>query len=153
MRRKDNLNLLGFFFTSFLTGLLMLGLYSCSSTESSAKTETFRIDYYSTGGFTNVTQGITIYSSGFAENWEERYPSGKNIINTFELDAKILEKIDSILQNQEWFKYKNNFTGNLTSYLQIKKNNNTNKISFNSIDLPADMPQVLKELFKMIKSI
>lgn len=150
---EDKLRLFGSCIKIFLPILLMLILQSCSSAEKSVKTDDFQVDYYTTGGFTNVTQGITINSSGWAKSWQAEYQSDKKILDSVKVETELLNEINSLLEDQRCFTYKNNFAGNLTAYLQIKKNNNANQISFNSFDLPANMPRSLKELIKISQSI
>ncbi len=137
--------LLILFFAAALTG--------CSSSKNCTPEENFQIDFYSSGGFTSITNGITIDCVGLVKSWQVNNGNEKIFRDSLKLEDSTFNAIHRLLNDNAWLTYKNDFRGNVTTYLHIKLKNQTNEISFNSFDLPLNMPASLTELITIIKSI
>lgn len=128
-------------------------IVSCSGSTYCTDEEKLGLEYYSQGGVTGGSSGISIDSTGTANFWNQNLNAERIITKTIKLKSENLNEICKLLEKPEVFTYKNNFTGNYTTYLIIKSGVKENKISFNKSDLPLDMPIVVKQLIKLLNNI
>ncbi len=133
--------------------ILFLPFTSCSSSDSCTINNNYRIDYYSGGGFTGVESGITISCEGWAKFWKRNLNSLRQTTDSVTISSDKLKKISELMKNPELFLYNNKFAGNYTTHLVLMKDIQFNQITFNESDLPANMPDVIKDLINEIKGI
>jgi hypothetical protein len=136
-----------------LSSILLLSFESCSQSYNSLTNFYFRIDLYSGGGFTGVENGITISSEGWAKYWKRSLNSLRQMTDSIAIPRSNMEEIIRLIKKPEIFSYQNKFTGNYTTYLVLLNDIQFNQISFNSSDLPSNMPIAIKDLIAKINSI
>jgi hypothetical protein len=139
------------FYLILIIGLT--GLISCSDSLYCTNSEKLNIEYYSEGGFTGGSTGLTIDSTGTVFFWEKNLNTPRKITKTFKVKDKILSSICTTIKNPSVFTYKNNSKGNYTTYLTIHLNSQISSISFNKSDLPVDMPDAIKGLLSDLNNI
>lgn len=140
----------------FILFLLFFGLLyfnSCSNSNLCTTTGNLNIEYYSSGGITGGSSGITIDSLGNATFWKQIPGSKREISKVVKIEDEQIEKICNTLNDSTIFAYQKDFTGNYTTYLNINLNDKENNISFNKSDLPEDMPQAYRLLIKELNNI
>jgi hypothetical protein len=144
---------MGQIFKVTILSIFLFSLASCSSISQSKEDESYRIDYYSGGGFTGMESGVTIFSDGNVKFWKKRLNSERQITDSLKLSEEQITKLNEISKNPELFTFSNKYTGNYTTYLLLTKGIQLNHISFNGAELPAEMPDCLKNLISEIKII
>ncbi len=131
----------------------LIFLYSCADSNLCTKTGKLNIEYYSSGGITGGSQGLTIDSLGNATFWKQIPGSKRETSKVVKVEDEQLEKICNTLNDSTIFGYQKDFTGNYTTYLNINLNDKENNISFNKSDLPEDMPPAYRILIKELNNI
>lgn len=136
---------------SIITSLLITSCCGSKNTASGIKVKkdqpaNFVIDYYTSGGFTGRSEGLTIYSNGNVNFW-----SGVNVANSIIKDsAKInndkINKFFTLLQDSTIFNFNYNEKGNLTTILNINSGKNKNRISYSGTVIPKEFPEKTKNL-------
>jgi len=144
---------MGQLFKVIILSIFVFSFTSCTSISQSIAEESYRIDYYSGGGFTGMESGITIFSDGNVKFWKKKLNSERQITDSLKLSEEHVTKLNEISRNTELFTYNNKYTGNYTTYLVLTKGIQLNNISFNGSELPAEMPACLKDLISEIKII
>lgn len=145
-----------FNFLKYSPVILLIGipfLISCSACTYCTDEQRLDIQYYSQGGVTGGSSGLSIDSSGTASFWNQNLNSERKITKTIKVDKDKLKGICKLLENSEVFTYKNDFVGNYTTYLIVRFGAKENKISFNKSELPTDMPEGLKHLISKLNTI
>lgn len=136
-----------------LASLLALPFAACSSADTCSANGNFRIDFYSGGGFTGMQQGVTISCEGWAKFWKGMPNSARTTTDSVSLSSEQMSKFVSLMNNPEVFSFKNKFSGNYTTHLVVMKDIQTNSITFNEGDPPANLPQAVSDLISEIKNI
>ena len=136
-----------------IISILFFSFTSCSATNILVTHSEYRIDYYSGGGFTGIESGLTIFSSGTVKFWKRNPNSERRITDSLKLSEIQLKEIDNLITNPELFTYTFKFSGHYTTHLVLSKDIQLNQISFNSSDLPEEMPVSVKNLISEIKTI
>jgi hypothetical protein len=141
------------FYLVAIVSTLFFSITSCSSSNTLPAGNEYRIDYYSGGGFTGIESGLTILSSGTVKFWKRNPNSERRITDSLQLTEIQLKRLDDLIINPELFTYTYKFSGNYTTHLVLSKDIQSNQISFNSSDLPEEMPGSVKDLISEIKTI
>jgi hypothetical protein len=126
---------------------------SCSFVATSTEPDTYRIEYSSGGGFTGRESGITIRSNRTVIYWERKLNSSPKTTDSTELTSAQVKSFSELIKRKELFSYKNDYKGNYTAQLTIVRNETNNSFSFNPSDLPADMPDAVKNIIIEINHI
>jgi hypothetical protein len=136
-----------------LLSILIFPFISCSSTSQSVKDEGYRIDYYTGGGVTGIESGLTIFNGGQVIFWDKLLNKSRHTTDSLMLSDEQIVKIDSIIKSPELFTYSHKYTGNYTAHLVIIKDIQLNQISYNGAEIPAEMPDSIKDLISEIQSL
>lgn len=126
---------------------------SCSSSKSCSQEKYYRIDYFSGGGFTGMEKGLTIECNGWLKNWERKLNPKKEILDSLILDSSTMQKIDKLMKDSEIFSYKMNNISNYTTTLILSNQEKKNIVSYNSSDVPIDLPKSIKAILSEIEKI
>ena len=126
---------------------------SCTSIDTCKQNGEYRIDYYSSGGFTALQTGVSIKCDGTVLFWNKMPNSGRNVTDSLTLSDSQVGMFDTLMKNPELFSYTKSYTGNYTANLVLIKDDNFNKISFNSSEIPAEFPDAVKDLIREVQNI
>lgn len=134
--------------------IILAAVISCSTINNSKLSgNEYQIDYSVGGGFTGLTNGITINSNGEVKFWQRIAAGSLKQKDSLRLNDNQLRTFNKSLQDSSIFTYKFNNTGNITTTLAIKSDELTNKISFKGTEPPVNMPENLIELINKIKKL
>ena len=138
---------------SFVLLLLLFNFLSCSTSSTCLKDKYYKIDFYSTGGFTNVSSGVTIKCNGFLQHWKQMQNSPRVVVDSLALNDKQRIIFDSLITHPELFNYNHEYKGNSVTHLVITGGDKSNNISFDQSNIPQDMPKVMQQLINEIQII
>lgn len=138
---------------AFAMMTLFLFPASCTSIDSCSQNGEYRIDYFTSGGFTALETGVTIKCDGSVVFWNKMPNSSRNVTDSLKLSDSQIRVFDTLMKNPEAFTYTNKYPENYTTNLILLKGDNFNKISFNGSDIPADLPDSIKDLIREVQSI
>ncbi len=134
--------------------IIIVMLFStCSSADKCSDNGNYNIEYYSGGGFTGMEKGIIVKCDGKAITWSRLPGQHREFKDTLKLSDSKIKAFNKLLEDPVLMSYKNDFTGNYTTHLNIIKNDKINKISFNSADIPSGIPDAVKNMIEELKSI
>jgi len=137
-------------------GIIMILLFpfaSCSSTGQSNPDESYRIDFYSGGGYTGAETGLTLFSNGKVYFWKKLINAARVANDSLQLTNDQIIKLNNLIRDPGVFSYTHKYSGNYTTHLAIIRDIQLNQISFNVSDLPGDMPDPIKNLISEIQNI
>ena len=126
---------------------------ACSSTIDCSKDKFFRIDYFSGGGFTGMERGVTIDCNGWLKKWERKLNSTKTIVDSLKLSSSAMKNISKAMSDSSIYNYVMNKAANYTTSIVLTNQNKVHTISYNSSEVPADLPNSIKAILNEIKKI
>ncbi len=140
--------------------LPLLFFISCSSSSKVNKdinqkinNENFSIDYYTIGGITGRSQGITLNSDGKLDYWSGATFSNRTITDSSKVNEEILNRFSQLLQDSTIFNFNYQEKGNLTTVLRISVENKNNNITYSGTIIPTNFPQQIKVLIKELNNL
>ncbi len=126
---------------------------SCTSTTNCSIDEYYSIDYFNSGGFTAIERGTSVDCSGWLKKWERKLNSSKVILDSIKIDNKSLASITKAMNDESTFNYSINKTSNYTTTIILNKKDIKHVISYNSSEIPTDLPESIKTIISEIEKI
>lgn len=125
---------------------LTLHFYSCGNSTDLAKIQNYKIDYYTTGGVTGRSDGLTINSEGQLKFWNGITITNRTITDSLKIDNEDMAKLSNLLADSTIYSFNHHEPGNLTTVLKVTSDFGSNTISFPGTITGGSFPHKIKEL-------
>ncbi|MDP1817543.1 MAG: hypothetical protein Q8K92_23995 [Leadbetterella sp.] len=126
---------------------------ACSQSTNCTKDNSYRIDYFSGGGFTGMERGVTIDCNGWLKKWERKLNSSKTILDSLALSSSAMKNISNAMKDSNIYNYYFNKIANYTTSIVLTNQNKVHTISYSSSEVPADLPNSIKAILIEIEKI
>jgi len=130
----------------FTAILISLSIFSCTCSSDISQERNFKIEYYTIGGVTGRSDGITIFSDGRLNHWNGFTIANRTVTDSIKVNEDEINKFSKLLEDTTIFTYHYREKGNLTKVITINTNNRANSISYPETVLPKEFPQQIKTL-------
>lgn len=149
------------FYRIFISIVISLSIASCcgsKKTLSGAKikksnTQDFVINYYTSGGFTGKSDGVTVYSNGNVNYWSGINAANNIVKDSVKINNDEIDRISALVHDSSNYDFKYNEKGNLTTVLTISSGNNKNRITYSGTIVPKEFPANTKNLISELNKL
>ena len=130
----------------FTAILISLYIFSCTCSSDISQERNFKIDYYTIGGVTGRSDGITVFSDGRLNHWNGFTVANRTVTDSVKVSEDEINKFSKLLEDSTIFTYHYREKGNLTTVITINTNKHSNSISYADRVLPKEFPNQIKNL-------
>lgn len=115
---------------------------------SAVEQESYQITLWQGGGFTGLTSGFTLSSTGEVIHWQ-RFPGQPDSILWKGTRSQVeIQKLKSQLEQSGALKLKADETGNMTAGVSYKMNETVYRWTWKKIGSDDDIPELIRDWFK-----
>ena len=133
--------------------LLVFQFYSCGSSSDLTHVQNFKIDYYTTGGVTGRSNGLTVDSEGQLKFWYGITYTKRNINDSLLINNNDIIKLSQLLEDSTIYNFKYKETGNITTVLKFTSDTGNNTISYSGTIAATSFPHKIKELIGKLNEL
>ena len=137
----------------FTVILISLYLFSCSCSSDISQERNFIIDYYTIGGVTGKSDGITVNSDGKVNHWNGFTAANRTVTDSVKVNEDEINNFASLLEDSTLYTFKYREKGNLTTVITINTNKHMNSISYPGTVSPKEFPKQIKELITELNKL
>ena len=132
---------------------MIFQLYSCGSTSDLNHVQNFKIDYYTTGGVTGRSDGLTVNSVGQLKIWNGITYTKRIISDSLLIKNDDIIRLSKLLEDSTIYNFKHKETGNLTTILNFTSDSGSNTISYSETITNTSFPHKIKELISKLNEL
>lgn len=120
--------------------------YYCGNSSDLAQIKNYKIDYYTTGGVTGRSDGLTVTSEGELKFWNGITITNRIVTDSLKLNNNDIVKLSDLIADSTIYSFKYHKPGNLTTVLKVTSDIGSNTISFPGTITGGSFPHKIKEL-------
>jgi len=133
--------------------LILFHFYSCGSSSNLEQVQNYSIDYYTTGGVTGMSYGLTVDSEGQLKFWNGAILTNRIVTDSLKLENDDVSILSKLLEDPTIFNFKYKETGNLTTIIKITSDRGSNIISYSGTITGNSFPHKIKELVSELNKL
>lgn len=139
-----------------LTGLFLLFglcLAGCSSSQQEYPAQDFAIQFYSTGGVSGMTDGMTLAGTGWVKFWTGRTVQISTVTDSVKLEQQQFDRIALLTKSEELYSYRNQTAGELSTTISVRSGSRTSIVTYAGMSPPEGAPKALTDLITELTHI
>ena len=132
---------------------MVFQFYSCGSSSDLTNVQNFKIDYYTTGGITGRSDGLTVDSEGQLKFWNGITYTKRIISDSLKINNDDIIILSKLLEDTTIYNFKHKETGNLTTVLKFTSDSGNNTISYSGTIAGSYLHHKIKELISKLNEL